>query len=107
MGYDIHITRSADWADIPNGQEITADEWIDYISKDPDLRLAGYNGDYFALWSGPSTLEEPWFDWSSGRIDTKNPDQALVEKAIAIAQALGARVQGDDGEFYPPSNEEL
>jgi hypothetical protein len=29
----------------------------------------------------------------------KNPDRAIVEKVMAIAQVLGAHVQGDDGEL--------
>jgi hypothetical protein len=102
MGYDIHIIRSDDWSSIDAGQDITADEWLDYVSADPELTLAGYNGKYFALWSGHSGREDRWFDWTDGRVHTKNPDASVVAKAIGIARALGARVQGDDREFYLP-----
>jgi hypothetical protein len=102
VGYDIHIIRSDHWSDIEPDQQITAQEWLAYVSGDPELQLAGYNGEYFALWSGQSRYPDPWFDWSLGRIHTKNPDPPLVAKAIEIARALGARVQGDDGEIYLP-----
>jgi hypothetical protein len=98
MGYDLHITRAEHWYD---GQAaISADEWLACVATDPELELAGFNGPYFALWSGPSRPEEPWFDWSRGRIHTKNPDPAMVGKALRIAERLGARVVGDDGEVY-------
>jgi hypothetical protein len=53
-------------------------------------------------YDGPSKYPDPWFDWSHGNINTKNPDPAIVRKAIEIAATLGARVQGDDGEVYLP-----
>ena len=100
MGYDIHITRAPHHHAENEGHAISPDEWLAYIKSDPELRLAGYNGDYFVLWAGPSKYPDPWFDWSHGNISTKNPDPAIVRKAIEIAATLGARVQGDDGEIY-------
>jgi len=100
MGYDLHITRAEHWSD--EEPAISAQEWLAYVQEDPELQLAGYNGPYFALWSGKSTYPDPWFDWSRGRVHTKNPDPPIVEKAIAIAARLGASVQGDDGEVYLP-----
>ena len=102
MGYDIHITRADDWTESDSAGQITGDEWLAYVERDPELKLAGYNGPYFALWLGESQRLEPWFSWAHGEVMTKNPDSSLVTKAIAIAQALGARVQGDDGEIYLP-----
>ena len=100
MGYDLHITRAQHWSD--DEPAITADEWLAYVHRDPDLRLAAYNGSYFALWAGASENPDPWFDWSSGRVHTKNPDPPIIAKAIAIAAHLKAAVQGDDGEVYLP-----
>ena len=93
MGYDLHITR-------PEGAWITAAEWLQYVEQDPELKLAGYNGDYFALWSGKSEYPDPWLDWFAGNIYTKNPDDPLIDKMVEIAKKLNAKVQGGDGEIY-------
>ncbi|MEM6757096.1 MAG: hypothetical protein AAF586_08010 [Planctomycetota bacterium] len=102
MGYDIHITRARDWFEAYDNPDvaISAEEWLVYVENDPDLDLAGYNGLYFAIWSGECEYEEPWFDWSEGVISTKNPDDAILDKAVDIAKQLNAKVQGDDGEVY-------
>lgn len=99
MGYELHITR-AEFHAANAGHEITADEWMLYAQSDPELRASPNNGECFFLWSGKSKYPDPWFDWFLGNISTKNPDKAIVGKMLLIAQALGARVQGDDGEFY-------
>jgi hypothetical protein len=103
MGYDLHITRGAHWAE-NEGHEITCEEWLALVAHDPELTLDPVNGDQYALWSGPSQYPEPWLKWWRGNISTKNPDKTLIVKMINIASKLGARVQGDDGEFYdsPP-----
>jgi hypothetical protein len=99
MGYDLHITR-AKFHYQNQGAWITADEWLQYIEQDPELTLAGYNGDYFALWSGKSGYPDPWLDWFEGNIYTKNPDDPLINKMVDIAKKLSAQAQGDDGEIY-------
>ena len=103
MGYDLHITRRKDWS--AAGNDITAEEWLACVKKDPELLLFSENGPYFARWNGPSTLPDPWFDWHSGCIFTKNPDEALIDKMAAIAIVLRAQVQGDDGEIYKSGKE--
>jgi hypothetical protein len=100
MGYDLHITRAELWAD-NEGREISADEWHALVDADPELELAGYNGPHFAFWTAHPTDPEAWLNWSSGNIETKNPDRPLVGKMIEIAGRLEGRVQGDDGELYP------
>ena len=100
MGYEVYITRAEHWAD--HEPVISADEWLAFIAEDPELRLAGYSGPYFALWSGQSKYSDAWFNWFNGRVHTENPDPPMIQKAIAIAARLGARVQGDDGEIYLP-----
>jgi hypothetical protein len=99
MGYDLHITRAADWA-ANAGSEISRDEWLALIQSDPDLELAPKNGPYFANWHGASANPEPWLDWYAGNIHTKDPDGALLKKMVQLAERLGGRVQGDEGEFY-------
>jgi hypothetical protein len=104
MGYDFHITRAEFHADNA-GREITAEEWLRYVESDLELRLIPANGKYFARWNGKSKYLDPWFDWYEGNIDTKNPDKAIVGKMLQIAGQLGARVQGDDGEFYDDASQ--
>ena len=99
MGNDYHITRAADWAD-SDAQPITAAEWLNLVKSDDTLTITGIQGAYFAVWHGDSRHEEPWLDWENGRIFTKNADAPLLEKMVALARQLNARVQGDDGEIY-------
>jgi hypothetical protein len=100
MGYDLHITRADDWAE-NEGREITREEWLALVAGDEELTLDPVNGDEYALWSGPSEHAGPWLCWCEGNLSAKNPDPALIGKMVEIAGRLGARVQGDDGEFYP------
>ncbi len=99
MGYDLHITRAKNWFE-NEGCEISVEEWLALIRSDAELKLAGYNGEYFALWSGKSKYEDPWLDWCDGNIYTKNPDGPIIGKMLEIAKRLKAKVQGDDGEVY-------
>jgi hypothetical protein len=99
MGVELHITRAPLWCENETAQ-ITAEEWLAYVSKDPELRPWPENGPYFARWLGASAYEEPWLDWSQGNISTKWPDTALFQKMLSVAAALGAHVQDDDGETY-------
>ena len=68
MGYEVHITRADDWAS-NEGSAIEPSEWLDLIDRDTSLRLAGYNGPYFAIWDGEPILrrwsppQRPWLFW--------------------------------------------
>lgn len=115
MGYDLHISRRADWVD--DGSDITVAEWLAYLDASPDMRLDGYAeavtdaGDTvrvespgLAVWTGYSKHglggNQARFLHSGGQIIVKNPDAELRRKMFSIARHFGARVQGDDGEFY-------
>ena len=78
MGYEAHITRRKSWSDT-GGPAITEREWLAQVGDDPDLAS---------------------LVWNDGNIDAKNPDEELVRKMVSVASALGAAVQGDDGETY-------
>jgi hypothetical protein len=104
MGYDLHIVRGPDYFDNP-AHQITADEWLRYVESDPELKLAGYNGPHFALWTGKSEYPDPWIDWSMGAIYSKNPDAFIVAKMLQIAELLRAQVRGDDNEIYTSPTE--
>jgi hypothetical protein len=41
MGYDVHITRAAEWSD-SEGTPIALDEWLAYVACDPEMRLDGF-----------------------------------------------------------------
>jgi len=110
MGYDVHITRKANWFE--DGPDISASEWQAYIADDPEMTITGaaeaalpggdvlrYQNSLLAEWRKP-TGQTAWFDFRKGRVVVKNPDEETVEKMKRVARALRARVQGDDGEFY-------
>lgn len=103
MGYDLHITRKDDWAD-ETGPVITAEEWRALIDSDSELELDSHtrcvmsDGEFvFAAWNGQTGALGHY----AGEITSKNPDELLIAKMIEIANRLGAKVQGDDGETYP------
>ena len=100
MGYELHITRAEFWAE-NEGYEISAEEWLDLISKDPELKLDPQNGPHFAAWSPPGDATEAgWLDWFEGNLASKYPGRLLFGKMLEVARKLGAKVQGDDGEIY-------
>lgn len=78
MGYDVHITRRKSWSD-ESGPAISEQEWLAHARGDADLEALVCSG---------------------GNVDAKYPDAALLAKMVAAAAALGATVQGDDGETY-------
>jgi len=98
MGYDLHITRRKDWS--ATGNDISADEWLAYVEKDSELSLWPTNGPHVARWNGNGKHADSRLDWFQGNIYTKNPEAALIDKMAQIADALGAQVQGDDGEIH-------
>ncbi|MCB9879102.1 MAG: hypothetical protein H6835_16015 [Planctomycetes bacterium] len=100
MGYDLHITRSMDWAD-NRGHEISIEEWLAVVRQDSELDPDPANGPYSVRFGRGAR----WFDWSDGNVFTTDPDHASVAKMLDLAQLLVATVQGDDGEFYESPNE--
>jgi hypothetical protein len=103
MGYDLHITRRNNWAE--EGNDITSEEWLSLVANDPELHFQTKNGPYFVTWDGDSRPKPSWMNWSKGQIITKNPDDALIDKMMVIAQKLKAKVQGDEGELYRSSKD--
>jgi hypothetical protein len=103
MAYDVHITRAEFWAE-NEGYEISLEEWRRYVAFDieiePDPQNSSTDFLFFRHPIGPVPL---W--WESGQVYAKNPDKLMIQKMIEIAEKLGARVQGDDGELYNDSSE--
>jgi hypothetical protein len=55
----------------------------------------------YVNWMGhPTAGENPWFCYCDGNIDTKSPDWPTLRKMLRLAEALGATVQGQEGEIY-------
>jgi hypothetical protein len=50
--------------------------------------------------NGRSEYRDPWLNWRDGNVYSKSPDEPIMDKMVAIAKALNAKVQGDDGEVY-------
>ena len=113
MGYDLLITRAQGWVE-SELHPISFDEWLDYVARDPELeideRQLGYGVRGFAMWTAWSqhTEESPaWLDWFEGAVFTKHPDSELRGKMFRIAQALGAKLVGDEGERYGADGEAI
>jgi hypothetical protein len=119
MGYDVHITRKDNWWD-PEGPEISLAEWLAVVDADAEMRLDGYaearldNGrvlrterEGLSVWTALSQHGQSggmaWFLHSNGCVIVKNPDEEILRKMWSIAQALSAKVQGDEGEIYDSS----
>ncbi len=114
MGYDLHITRKEYWSDDEeNTNNISLSEWLKYINKDQELELSdAYKvkipeshiestvAPGFCNWINHPQNIRPWFEYYEGNIITKNPDKDTIRKMLNIANALQAKLQGDDGEVY-------
>ncbi len=99
MSYQVYITRGSFWAE-NEGKEIAAEEWLELIRADPELRHDPRNGRCFAVSNDAETASEFWLDWSEGNIFAASPNHAAQRKMLEIAGQLAAIVQGDDGEIY-------
>lgn len=96
MGYNVHITRRQYWFD-EEGPTITRQEWLDYVAQDPQMQADGTAGD---AWWRPDADTQVGLWHQDNRVETKNPGQDTLRKMHQIAQALDARVLGDENEAY-------
>jgi hypothetical protein len=99
MGYDIHITRAADWSH-NSGQEIRPSEWRAVVREDPELVEDPDVGAHAVIWRREKGGDGGWFDWVDGNVYTTDASPDALRKMVELASRLEARVQGDDGEFY-------
>lgn len=115
MGYDIFITRAEDPYDRA-GERITETEWRAVAEADSELRYAledfsvrTVNGveetSHPWVYEGHSDKPGLWF--MDGVITVKSPDDVTTSKLHALAQQLGARVVGQDGEEYGADGNQL
>lgn len=105
MGYDVHISRRENWFD-DHGPVITMSEFESAVARDPDLVMVPMPDGWqrgpqsVAQLAGDAQRQESALHWSEGRIVSKHPSSVVIAKMCQLARELGARVQGDDGEFY-------
>ncbi len=100
-----------------SARPIALDEWAAYVRSDPEMRLDGaaeattttgetlrVDRPGLAVWVAYSRAgvggNQAWFDCAADHIVVKSPDEEIIAKMRSIARHLGARVQGDDGEYY-------
>jgi hypothetical protein len=101
MGYDLHITRKGYWADEEGEGSISLSEWHAHVADDPELSQDPNNpGENNYLYLRESGNWPLWYSPELGEINTKNPDIDVIRKLVGIANSLGAKAQGDDGELY-------
>jgi hypothetical protein len=99
-GYDVHITRKAQWSD-DTGPRITIGEWLDYVKSDPEVKRDPLNSANDFIVTSSSESFPMWFEPSLGELRMKDPSDKALSKLIEIAKKMHARLQGDDGEIYP------
>lgn len=113
MGYDLHVHRRENWWD-EHGEDITEADLEAVAGGRTDLKQVGSlsvtnpaTGETitapgpFWLWTGhPGVVEVP-LALRDGRVVLKGPDDEMLAFLVELAQVIGARVQGDEGEFYP------
>lgn len=104
MGYNPYITRRKNHIE-EEGPSISEEEWRDIVEADPSLSFKHEDYPLTAFWDGKCEYPDPWFDYSAayGSIDTKNPDDTIINKMLEMASKFDAKVQGDDGEIYRSS----
>ena len=102
MGYHVAIVRTRGAQALP-----IAEEEIERAAA----TLPGWRYDRAECTLHADGCPQLW--WDDGELWTKNPDDATLGRMIALADALGARVRGDEGETdrspddaYPPPDDE-
>lgn len=119
MDYNVHITRKAEsWAAGDAEAVISLAEWLAYVATDPEMQLDSQAGTplfgleevlpaaaagrcvWLAYSKNGRAGNYAWFSHEEDRVTVRNPDEEILGKMLAVAQAFGARVQGDDGEYF-------
>ena len=107
MGYDLHIVRCDHGTDAAS-HPISKDDIDALVSSDPEL--AWSKDDFVEMRDSETNLiaryyailwnNVPLFIWLRHQVTCKNPDDKQIAKMVRMAEALNARVVGDDGERY-------
>ena len=112
MGYEICITRNRDWWDEEKAEGISLEEWKACVDSDPSLRFEVISETTMpdgTVFQFPSTAFGIWlndngnevcFGLRNGRISLNRPRKPERVQMYQIAQQLGAKVVGEEGEEY-------
>lgn len=106
MSRDCQITYAAiGIKGIGKGCRLAAETHIALDAGEPlgrklTLRLENEGLSVWTAYSRHSENGMAWFSFHEGNVVVKNPDPEILQKMRLLAQALSAKVQGDDGEFY-------
>lgn len=113
MGYEIYITRQNNWWEKEATREIGEAQWREVVEADEELRFGGaaevqspvgevirVERPLLAQWVGHPHFDSVWFDFRDGNVVVNRPDELALEKMKSLAEKLGARVQGEESEFY-------
>jgi len=107
LGYDVYITRRTNWWQ-PSGQDIDLAEWSALAAQSADLvpwqgvgpdGLSRQDPTLLALRLPEGGQSAP-FLLNDGQLVVKSPDDWTARRMGELAEALGAKVQGEDGEIY-------
>lgn len=100
MGYNLYITKKENPSD-DAGERISHDEWFDYVDRHAQLKISESmtptSSSNYVQWGN---MDGWWLSWHDGQIDSKNPSCDHIERMIAIASDLGAKVMGEELEQY-------
>jgi hypothetical protein len=102
MGYHVTIIRKKGNKIEP----VSKQEWEAFVAKSPNLSFEVLDdGRTYAVIKDNQGQIKTWLDWNEGEIWTKNPEEDVLAEMIQIAGQLGARVRGDEGEYYKSVSE--
>jgi hypothetical protein len=107
VGYELHITRASGWAESQE-HAISREEWERFARQDARLREEGLVswsdiGDQPVFVLAAHDGIEACLSWREDCVDVWGmSDEAMRTDLPLIADALGARLAGDEGERYLP-----
>jgi hypothetical protein len=108
MGYELHMTRAPSWMRSKE-TPITHAEWQAFVDGNPELIWEGWT-DWETLGRIPTAVWrsgflEMRFHWYEGEVTARPTSREGIQKMVALAEALGAQVFGDESERYGSDGE--
>jgi hypothetical protein len=96
MSYHVTILRTHGGKQLPIGRE----EVVAAVESRPDLQASPGDDGTLDVTVKARGEESPVLVWQDGEVWTRNPDADTLRLMIELAEALGARVRGDELETY-------